>query len=70
MNKSCLKEQSFTSAEVTKQYLEIEVIVSETVADQVCNSLIKLGSSGVWCKPAGENIAVIGYLSDDSDPKK
>ena len=29
MNKSCLKEQSFTSAEVTKQYLEIEVIVPE-----------------------------------------
>jgi hypothetical protein len=68
MSKLCLKEQSFTSAEVTKPYLEIEVIVPETVADQVSNFLIELGSIGVWSRPAGENIAAIGYLSDNSDP--
>jgi hypothetical protein len=39
MNKLCIKEQSFTSAEVTKQYLEIEVIVPEAVADQGGNWL-------------------------------
>ena len=52
---------------LTKKYLEIEVVVSENVSDQVSNFLIDSGSVGVWTKPGGDNLAVIGYLSDGSE---
>jgi ribosomal protein L11 methyltransferase len=54
---------------LTKEYLEIEVVVSEAVSDQVSNFLIDLGSAGVWTKPQGDNLAVISYLSDKSESK-
>ena len=56
---------SFTQ-KLTKEYLEIEVVVSEEIADQVSNFLIDSGSVGVWTKPKGDSLAVIGYLSDKS----
>ncbi len=52
---------------LTKKYLEIAVVVSENVADQVSNFLIDSGSVGVWTKPKGGNLAIIGYLSDKSN---
>ncbi len=52
---------------MTKEYLEIEVVISEEIADQVSNFLIESGSEGVWTKPVGENWAIIGYWSNDLD---
>jgi len=49
--------------ERTKEYLKIEIIVPEVITDQVSNFLIELGSRGVWFKPNGDNLALIGYLS-------
>jgi ribosomal protein L11 methyltransferase len=49
-----------------KEYLEIKVVVSEKITDQVSNYLIELGSQGVWINPNRENLAIIGYLSDES----
>ncbi len=51
---------------MTKEYLEIEVVVSEEIAEQTSNFLIELGSAGVWTKPKGDSLAVIGYLPDKS----
>jgi hypothetical protein len=41
--------------------------VPEVITDQVSNFLIELGSSGVWSKPNGDSLALIGYLSFESD---
>ena len=52
---------------LNKEYLEVEVVVSEAVSDQASNFLIDSGSVGVWTKPQGDKLAVIGYLSDKSE---
>lgn len=49
---------------LTREYLEIKVVVSEEVADQVSNFLIDSGSVGVWTKPKDNKLAIISYLSD------
>jgi len=55
---------------LTKEYLEVVVIIPEEIADQVSKYLVELGSQRAWINPNGENLAITGYLSDKSKPKE
>ena len=44
-------------------------MVPQKTADPISSFLTDLGSNGVWFKPAGTNMAVVAYLSDESDAK-
>lgn len=43
--------------------------IPQPIADQVSNFLTDLGSKGVRFEPAGENLSVIGYLTEESEPE-
>ncbi len=43
-------------------FIEIRLVISRGIEDQMASFLTDLGSEGVWLEPAGEASSVIGYL--------
>jgi ribosomal protein L11 methyltransferase len=53
--------------EKTRDYVEIRLVVPESVEEQIASFLTDLDSKGVRIQPATSESTVIGYLSEESD---
>jgi ribosomal protein L11 methyltransferase len=60
-------EHQPSEKEKTKDYVEVRLVVPESLEEQICSFLTDLGSSGAWIQSAAKDSAVIGYLSGESD---